>query len=363
MSGTVAIWFERLAETANAPPACLVAHVNLWRHVKRDKSNITFLDIGFQFEQLESLKKIFLYLPIDLEPGEIVDLGPKLENATTLAAVFNDVLTTRHTPDDQSFVAVDANGADKFTCHYVNLQDDIEIRRDNFGGIKPGTLITFKEDFANRIRLERRPYIRLRFLLNQNSFREFTSETIPEDKFLLSSFLRTELIEFRFNEKRNYPPHIVEYFKLAGATEFIITEVNYFLIRDLRFEYVSSHAEYRKMRRLEGPQWEAYVDGSFDTADADRMLIYQWKKVLPEDALDGSSVEDFIALAKFKLPWPNVWPYVIAIVFLGAAGSTVSSLASSVSKAAYCTTDLCANFAALLLLLILIGLGLLFGRK
>jgi len=42
-----------------------------------------------------------------------------------------------------------------------------------------------------------------------------------------------------------------------------------------------------------------YLGDAFSRTDADRMLIYQWKKEVPMDAAPGTSIQDFIALAKF----------------------------------------------------------------
>jgi hypothetical protein len=281
-----------------------------------------------------------------------------LANPVTLAAVFNATLSTNIDGQATFFDAVDAENSPKFRCHYVDTLSDLEIENASFGGAGDGTLITFNTAFCERIQSTAPTYFRLRLRLDKNALKEFVDESTPEDRDFLSSFIRTELIEFRLNERRNYPPEIATRAQSPSAQNFVLKEVNYFLIRDVRFDYVLSHVNLRKMRRLEGPQWADYLDNFLSSKEADKMLIYQWKK----EEKEGQIIEDFIALAKFKVPSANIELFLLVIIALGATGSATAAVIASSFVKLNITSESHANFATFLVFVAAISIWY-FWRK
>jgi hypothetical protein len=346
MSNTLALWSEQIAGPDHPGQPTVRVHVNFWRHIRRDGTDITLLDIGLLLENTKGIGKFYLYLPISADIAQISDLGRLLAEERTLTAVFNESLHVRRAADDKSFTALNDDDVVQFQCQYVSLEEDVEFRTDHFGADKKGTLITFDGPFCARLRQDDPQYIRLRFALDAEAVSEFITNTTPEDSLLLSTFARTEIIEFRFNERRNYPPHVIGYTRADNATEFNVSEVNYFLIRDVRFDYILSHADFRKMRKLEGDRWRAYLGPLFQDVDPNRMLIYQWKK--PDRGPSDKPIDDFIALAKFRFPSPNVGWYIFAIILLGFGGSSIATFLTSALQSLG-LSEICANILVVLL--------------
>jgi hypothetical protein len=131
--------------------------------------------------------------------------------------------------------------------------------------------------------------------------------------------------EFRVNERRNFGTALREqYPKMEMPT---IRVIQYFLVRSIATELVLSHADFRKVRRLEPGLWDHYLEG-LGQISAERMVIYHWRA-----GADGKPVEDFIALALFRTARQNLLPFLGAFVVLGAAGSATQSLLTKVGLA------------------------------
>ncbi|MDE2475134.1 MAG: hypothetical protein KGO48_08825, partial [Alphaproteobacteria bacterium] len=189
-------------------------------------------------------------------------------------------------------------------------------------------------------------YVRLRLVLAGELKWLFAREVTPSDWPFVTSFYRNKIVEFRLNEKRNFPDEIK---RLYSARDRVLIEaVHYFLIRDVRVELARSHTDFRKMRKLEPNLWKGYLR-EFGNVNFENMIIYHWRKVArdrttcsrgPTEIADGKlGVDDFIALCSFRELRGNVLLYIAAIVLLGAIGNstqaffTASFRASGISDA------------------------------
>ena len=134
---------------------------------------------------------------------------------------------------------------------------------------------------------------------------------------LRSGFHSTDVIEFRVNERRNFG----DYLRKIKMEFPKIEAIDYFLVRDISTELVQSHADFRKMRRLEPKLWDRYLR-ELGTSAPERWIIFHWR----EGGIPGADVEDFIALAFFTKPRYHLLAYLAVIVLLGAAGSGIQAL-------------------------------------
>jgi hypothetical protein len=108
-----------------------------------------------------------------------------------------------------------------------------------------------------------------------------------------------------------------------------IEAIHYFLVRDISTELVQSHADFRKMRRLEPKLWDSYLR-ELGTSAPEKWIIYHWK----EGGTPGANVEDFIALTFFTKPRYHLLTYLTVIVLLGAAGSALQAYWTLLVKSA-----------------------------
>lgn len=260
----------------------------------------------------------------------MTDLSQVLKFGKTLDAVFNSVITLGD-QGDRYYKTTDA-GRHFTTIYCIDFGANSDVRveyLENDDG-STGSLIVFTETLCNRIRQQQaegclNSYIRFRLHLKGPASELFSQEVDVNDQFTVPLIGRLELTEFRLNEKRSYPSRIAE---LAREGQFHVTQIHYFLIRDLRHELTMQHKPFRKVRRLEGKLWRHYLfsnEGEQSVAEyerlADRMVIYHWR----EPDQERRTVEDFVAFASFRASARNIWLYLLIAVLLGAFASTLST--------------------------------------
>ena len=307
MTGSVAFWYEPMGSSAKKAPK-VELHFNLWRDLIVRGSN--YLDVGFLFKSVanddlredasKSTDSFFLFFPGNFRLEQLSDLSLLMEHGSTLNAVFNDVvaITERH----EHWFKTEINGKSHLTFHRVNVASDIEIQIIEAENNLLGAIFVFKRSFCDRLTGDGDHYFRLRFVLDGRTRDLFSSDTQPSDWFAVSSFVRTELTEFRLNERRSFPSAIAD----RTRHFFDLVTVHYFLMRALRFELSDAHTNFHKMRRLEADLWRHYLRGTppgqepswrvrraLARGAARDTLIYHWRVTN-----DEKFVPDFIALAR-----------------------------------------------------------------
>jgi hypothetical protein len=260
-----------------------------------------------------------------------------MEHGKTLNAVFNDVVTiTRY--NERSFQTM-IEGRPHPTFHNIDLTEDVEFQKIEVEPARLGTLVTFKRSLSQQFEASGDHYIRIRFELDERTHDLFSSEQSPSEGFLNSSFNRTELTEFRLNERRSFPDEIRQRISSERNDYFKLVTVHYFLMRDRQFELVEAHTHFRKMRLLEDDLWRHYLVGTPPGAGSvgrekairrvrNKILIYQWRV----DADSTPSIKDFIAFANFRSPIPNLLIYAIVIVVLGGLGAAIDAILANIYK-------------------------------
>lgn len=111
-----------------------------------------------------------------------------------------------------------------------------------------------------------------------------------------------EIIDFRVNEIRNTPENV----NALLTPSNILKKVHFFIIREVKSEYVMSDTSYARSRLLEGDLWKKYLQ-SYHTKPikhVPKMLIYHWKSTKDKKE---EYLENFSAFAKFKHTRRSAW--------------------------------------------------------
>ncbi|CDZ35848.1 Hypothetical protein NGAL_HAMBI1146_15900 [Neorhizobium galegae bv. officinalis] len=313
----LALWYQRSERqpVAGVRPA-LELHVNLWRRSGRStrRHDINYLDLGVEVHEPRDLVGLHLYVPFSLGESPVEDLGASLRQREIASAVFNEVLEVHDNPSDGRSFFIRKGDRHFLTVHPVQVDDASLVKASDYGA---GALISFLPDFCAKLQNQGRHYLRLRFKLSPRAAAIFSSNVSSEDGFLLSSISTSEITEIRINEARSIPEAVQKRASEGSWLSPQITAIHYFLVRDISFDLVASHASFRKIRRME-PEWDAYLGKDFPDGSARNMLIYHWRKAATDRADD---VGDFVTLAKFRRSTANVWLYLFLVVLLGGLGS------------------------------------------
>ncbi|UTS88162.1 hypothetical protein [Rhizobium anhuiense] len=338
MNGTLAFWFEPLEEVGEIKPVDqetgpdetvkpkLELHVNLWRD---PPAGVDFIDLGLKLENVTRLSRFYVLLPFLIDKSDLKDLSEVMRFGQTLDAVFNTVVELEGVKDRH--YQTKSKGRPFVTIHGIDIGNDIKIEPVEDNATQTYCILTFSEQFCTRLRRAPGPaqYLRFRVELKKGAGSALTQEVSAKDKLFVSSANKLELTELRLNEQRSFPARIAQ---RAQLYSFSVVRVHYFLIRDLGHELVTQHAPLRKVRRLEPDLWSSYIRGESVRSNvaekerhiAERLIIYHWREG------DGKKeIEDFTAFATFRTSSPGLLFYILAIVLLGAVGSTISTLSVS----------------------------------
>lgn len=330
MNGTLALWYQSKTQgppqsepsrrSNDAPTVHL--HVNLWRDIDKD---FNFLDVGFLLEDVADMDRLNLYIPGTIDTGSIHDLSNALKDADTLNAVFNQVAVIQHDADEHFIVATDSDK--QRVIHHVEPSRDLAISPVTVPGRGRGTTVALNTALCDRIRNPAHSghehYVRLRVFLRGEARSLFTAEESAPGVGLSLTQDVLETTEFRLNERRSYPPPILQS-SMRGQVR--LKSVYYFLIRSKNHQLGSQHQNFRKIRNLEPDIWTSYMRVGQPAAPrwrrkprADGMIIYQWRAI----EKDGKSLDDFIAYASFRRVQAKILAYVVAILAIGGVGSAL----------------------------------------
>jgi hypothetical protein len=333
MRGSLAIWYERRHKNdAPVEAPILELHVNLWRDLA---SSVNFFDVGLLLSKVSDLGRVFLFIPGPIGLAQISDLSHLLLQGNTLNAVFNDVIEVQDR-EEENFTTV-KDESPFLRIHHLDTDSDLSTEPVEISSDLLGTILNFRKRLCGRLSQHgnERHYIRFRITLDQRTKELFSSEIDPQDWWLLSSFTRTELTEFRLNELRSLPRQVAA---RAEKSPFSIERLHYFLVRDFHHELVMQHADFRKVRRLEADLWRHYLRGRLPgdesgpdvlPSDAgDRMVIYHWREdaKFDEQGYISAPIEDFVAFASFRSSTSNIILfYAVAIALVGGLGAALAA--------------------------------------
>ena len=326
MNGSLAVWCDTTPRQVSGLEPRLDLHFNMWLDLPGTDSDV--LDVGILFKEARQIEQLNLFLPALISREAIIDLSDVLHHDQTLSAVFNSMLSvgTDRIIEGQinrRFEVRDSKDKISLFVVCLDLQSDLDV--EQLQG-NEGTIIRFtKNMFLGINEVGGTHYVRFRIKLREDLRTLFRNASNPHDRMFLSGFHSTDVIEFRVNERRNFGD-----FLRKIKMEFPkIEAIHYFLVRDISTELVQSHADFRKMRRLEPKLWDSYLR-ELGTSAPEKWIIYHWK----EGGTPGANVEDFIALTFFTKPRYHLLTYLTVIVLLGAAGSALQAYWTLLVKSA-----------------------------
>jgi hypothetical protein len=295
-------------------------HVNLWRLDHRlNGVTINALDLGFRLSKATSVDSVHLFVPFSVESDSITDLGVMLADADMAIAVFNEDAQVKGTPHNQSSFSIQL-GSVELSCWRLQPASELKFEKVTNSNPYQGTVITFdsKVFAVDSDQIER--YVRLRINLSSEAEAAFFTRYDPPDRRFLSGFDEIEVVDFRFNEARNLPRHVIE--RMGGGLR--ILEINYFVIRDITDDLTLSHSEMKKCRTLESPVWTRYVQGTQTTTTPLRnAIIFYWQKL----GSTSGPINDYNALARFrrrKTDLPAIIWFVISTLVIGIVAGLIS---------------------------------------
>jgi hypothetical protein len=327
---SIAIWYETTQASGekNAGPAStLQLHVNLWRlrAGPRRTREVTFLDLGLLITPKDDIARLKIFLPFRVSVDDLVDLGEQLRKPQILVAIFNDDLQI-HGAHDRRFAVDTRAGKRLFSSRILEIGSDFRINAEEYesAGIRlNGTILEIERRVFEPADGYSSGYIRFRIILSGQNAEAFCTEYRPKDRPLLTAFDRTEIVDFRLNERRNLPLRLTESLGQRPSCLFNISEINYFLAREVHEELELAHRDFHKCRSLEGQIWNDYARAGLGQLEMDQTIIYYWRTKYEEDKF-----EDFNALTKFRrreVSGKTILLFIFSAILIGAIGSLTAS--------------------------------------
>ncbi|RLM18753.1 hypothetical protein BIY29_17745 [Brenneria alni] len=294
----------------------------------KERENTTYLDVGVRFSLLTEDDTINIFFPFSVSPQDYdSQLGLNLANDNQLlSAIFNSELESIEFKDNlyhHSDINFSSKGDDLKTGIRFFTNIDLQDNNSNPLGagvslhsvVNEGSILSFPIKNFRMESSDKDGYFRFRLILNPLSKKALSTYYIPSDSFMLTTEESIEIIDFRVNEIRNTPKNVNSLLKSGD----VLKKVHFFLIREVKSEYVMSDTKYHRSRLLEGDLWQAYLQSQYvkPIKNVPKMLIFHWKSS-KEDLINNKYLENFSAFAKFRHARHSAWIILrsIAIVLI-----------------------------------------------
>lgn len=315
-----------------AVPAILPElHLNIWEKENFWPFESAFLDIGLMLDVADTAQTFEFALPWTISDSDIEDLAPRLQEAGAIPAIFNEGWICSNSNGRAGYVTDPATsnvftfselGTDlKLHMHNGGTRNEQQCIRLNVPGIKA------KSDSANPS--AQRMYVRFRVKKVPKTF--YRVSINPKDRIFLSSWQRTEIIDFRMNVRRGVPLSLEN--KING--NFVaFQKVHLFLMKSRDQDIVFEDKRFRSCRSLEDELFWANYSLSAGSNDWHRFwsrqrvknsLGYQWTKTIEKNQITGADifVSEFGTLARFKNVRFGIIKFIIIAGLVGALGNMV----------------------------------------
>jgi hypothetical protein len=315
------------AGRTTAPARLPELHLNIWE--KRDWGCIesAFLDVGVMLDTAETAQTLEFALPWKVENDDLEDLSLRLNEQGAVPAIFNESWVSSNSNGGAGLVTDPISGEvftvvqthNDLTVHDHNQGTKLEQRtiRLNIPGIKTKS--------ASASTAAKRMYVRFRVM---NVPRNFYRVSInPKDRILLSSWQRTEIIDFRMNVRRGVP----QGFDQLVKGEFVeFSKVHLFLMKSRDQDIVFEDKWFRACRSLEDEHfWANYSlpplpndwKRFWSRQRVKSSLGYQWtREPIPNKT---NAVTEFGTLARFKSVRFGILKFIVVAGLVGAVGNAL----------------------------------------
>lgn len=312
---SIAIWAHCIPEGRNGA-INVQLHFNLWRlpHLE-GASEDELLDIGIFLPEREGLESLHFYFPKELQRSAITDLGRKLGERSIAVAIFNDEVTVK---SDSRRIEIEHPGrAEKKNVYQLTVDSEIEIQCPG-----DGSVLTLSKEVIGRLPLDH-IYIRFRVLLGEVSNSPFALQSGQIDRYLVSGYNESEIVDFRVNEFRNIPEAIRKEIARDRAEGWLaIEQLHFFFVRDKRWGFVHAYQDFYKCRILEADTWSGYIDSHRHALNS-HLVIYHWRH---DRRPSTKSYNCFAKFGRHVTSWGHIGIFVVGVLLLGAIGNLLSAL-------------------------------------
>jgi hypothetical protein len=330
-----ATFYGLLVLACNRTPSPAVLpelHLNIWE--KRNKATFeeAFLDIGLMLDVGETADTFEFVLPWRVAPGDLEDLCLRLQDAGAIAAIFNEGWVCSNTNGSAGYVS-DPKAGCLFT--FAQLGTDLEVYSHNPNSAHEQQSIRLKVggiQSKSKSANQSAPRMYVRFRVKNVPSHFYRVSINPRDRLLLSSWQRTEIIDFRVNVRRGIPLGF-DVNRIKGS--FVdFRKVHLFLMKSRDQDIVFEDKRFKSCRSLEDEHFWASYSLATNPSDWQKRLSrwrvqnslgYQWTKTIEKDPITGTDlpVTEFGTLARFKKVRFGITKFIIAAGLVGALGNMV----------------------------------------
>lgn len=319
-----------LSTGRTAPPSILPElHLNLWERGDAPWSFTAFLDIGLMIDVSDTAQTFEFALPWEVKKDDLEDLALKVLAQNGVPAIFNESWNSSSSNGRAGYVTT--GSGEIFTV--VEPNSDLLVYEHN-----PGTnnrLVTIRLKVPGLLAKSqsvspaaKRMYVRFRIKRVPHSF--YQVDINPKDRILLSSWQKTEIIDFRMNVRRGVPLS----FDTNLGGEFVdFSKVHLFLMKSRDRDIVFEDKWFRACRSLEDEKfWAGYSLSAksfsllafWSRRHVKNSLGYQWTRTAQKDSSGNIiSVREFATLARFKKIRFGLLSFIMAASIVGAAGNAL----------------------------------------
>lgn len=314
----------------SVPESLPELHLNIWETDRLFAPKSTFFDIGLMLDLRDQATSFEFVFPWKLSGDDFEDLTPRLEKAGAIPAVFNESWSCTNTNNTGTYVIVDEARNDFFTMVQIDTKDRTVTSSDE--GVSLLSLDIEKiKNTSKSIKLEAsKMYVRFRIKKIPQDF--YRVSINAKDRFFLSSWQGTEVIDFRINVKRGIPVGFEHKF---GGKFVSFKKIHLFLMKSRDQDLVFEDKYFKSCRSLEDEIfWADYSmpknsfawNRWFNQRRVKNSLGYQWTKAIgpivsPNNA--APQLIEFGTLARFKVVRFRVLQFIIAAALVGALGNLV----------------------------------------
>lgn len=298
-------------------------HLNLW-----ENGESVHLDIGLKFDLKDPSKTLELFFPwalvgsADSKPSDVEDLANRITGSDAIPAVFNESWSVTSNPKNSGFII--SNPSDRaplFTI--VDATNSLSAKAHND---KSHVLSINVEDLKQKslALAPQAPKFYIRFRVKSVPKNFYCVGIDQKDRWWLSSWQRTEIIDFRLNVRRGVPTD------LENSTGLFVefSKVHLFLMKSREQDIVFEDTLFKSCRSLEDEEfWAEYASNGTDAdkrnslSNVKQSIGYQWSKKADDE--NSSLVKEFGILARFKKVEFGIRKFLIWALVLGALGNAL----------------------------------------
>lgn len=303
-------------------------HINYWKIPVKNAVYNRFLDIGLLIENsISQIDTVYFYFPFLVTKDDIEDLGAKLTDSDMFCTFFNGDYTIVNVPNSQVYHEIKSPLEDERNSFWL-----YELSPSNFElkALNKGVMVCVKikslpeiQSIQNEEQRDEEDkhglYIRFR-IKNMSDKGYFYNESVSND-FFQSAFSKTEMMDLRINEKREFDRSVDEDIK-SNKVFFRFSKFHFFFVGSSENEAVTGNVNYDDSRLIDIDKWKKYLGDV--VVKSNKLVAYHWsKKKSGEDGFKKCSV--FLRTVYSSHSWLKISKYVLVVLVLGIIASAIVS--------------------------------------